>query len=962
VAKDNGYNEIISHLDHSGISDHPRFSELYIFREIDLLKTLLRMKTTSLLPVFLIVLHFSCKDTHAQQIPLPEHPRPDFMREAWVNLNGSWDFAFDPGDIGIEEAWDQGNHAFDRQILVPFPWGSALSEVEDGADIGWYQRTINVPEAWEGRRVFVTVGASDWETTVWLDGILLGKQQGGYVPFSFELTDHIRYGEQQHLVIRADDARREFTLFGKQGYGNARGIWQTVYLEARGRDYLDALHFTPDIERERVEVKAFLGEPAREGSRLELIIRTPEGPISQETVIPAGEKKVRLEVALPHPRLWSLEDPYLYEVEAILGEDSVNTYFGMRKISVVNLPGTDMRYVALNNEPVYLQLALDQSYHPEGYYTFPSDLFIREEIMRSKSIGLNGIRTHIKVEVPRKLYWADKLGLLVMEDLPNSWGEPDDKMQAESEYTLRQMIRRDYNHPSIFSWVLFNETWGLFSTTGKDEEGNAIREYTRDTQYWVASMYYLAKSLDGTRLVEDNSVCCGRGHTETDVNSWHAYLPGWEWDDFLKNQSAQTYEGSTFNFEEGFRQGSQANINSECGNVWGYEGSTGDVDWSWDYHRMINTFRKYPRIAGWLYTEHHDVINEWNGYWRFDRSEKETGLGEIVQGMTLNDLHSPIYLSTGNEICRTVRGGETVEVPLFLSSMTAREVGPEIRISYELTLLNAIGEVEKGVSGEVGIPYAPWIQETLEPLRLVLPDADGLATLALYVSDGDGNILQRNFMHFEVRSDRRIQGYLVSSVPAAEYSGASWTGKTWEVMEGRKVNGTGEGYFEYHLPVPEDAAGKKIMEACFLIELSAKQLFVKDMESYQRDQDFMRGSVVASSANPNAYPMTDETLFPSEILVTIGDEEVLSALLPDDPADHRGVLSWHHQLKDRKLREAGSYGYLVRVPLDEKMVGDAIQKGALDIKIQTKGKGGIAVYGREFGRYPLDPSLVLRTE
>ncbi len=178
---------------------------------------------------------------------MPEHPRPDFQREHWQNLNGTWDFAFDARDNGIQEGWSEGGSAFDKTILVPFPWGSKLSGVKDEADIGWYQREIQVDQSWQGERIFVTIGASDWETSIWLDGTLLGKHQGGYVPFSFELTDHIKYGEAQKLVIRADDARRDFTLYGKQGYGNARGIWQTIYLEARGDVYLDALHFSPDI-------------------------------------------------------------------------------------------------------------------------------------------------------------------------------------------------------------------------------------------------------------------------------------------------------------------------------------------------------------------------------------------------------------------------------------------------------------------------------------------------------------------------------------------------------------------------------------------------------------------------------------------------------------------------------------------------------------------------------------------
>ena len=372
----------------------------------------------------------------AQDIPLPEHPRPDFQRDHWQNLNGRWDFAFDIRDEGIQQGWHEGKAPFGKTILVPFPWGSRLSGLQDETDIGWYRRDVMIDPGWQGKRIFLTVGASDWETSVWLDGILLGSHQGGYVPFSFELTEHVRYGEAQQLVIRADDARREFTLYGKQGYGNARGIWQTVYLEARGEAYLDALHFSPDIDHNKVIVAAYLDAAADRDLPLSLTITGPSGPLEQRAVIPAGPQRIRFGVDIPQPRLWDLEDPYLYEVKAVLEGDAERSYFGMRKVSVVNLPGTGYPYVALNNEPLYLQLALDQSYHPDGFYTFPSDQFMKDEILRSKSIGLNGIRTHIKVEVPRKLYWADKLGLLVMEDLPNSWGEPEEKMQAESEYTL----------------------------------------------------------------------------------------------------------------------------------------------------------------------------------------------------------------------------------------------------------------------------------------------------------------------------------------------------------------------------------------------------------------------------------------------------------------------------------------------------------------------------------------------
>jgi len=906
---------------------------------------------------YLCFLHITLS---AQDIPLPEHPRPDFERVQWENLNGEWAFAFDPKDMGLKNAWQNGHDSFDQKITVPFPWGSELSGVSDDADIAWYQRAIKVDESWKNKRTFITIGASDWQTTVWLDGQLLGKHEGGYVPFSFELTDYIKYGQAQKLIIRVDDARRDFTLYGKQGYGNARGIWQTIYLEARGKNYIEAVHFSPNLDSNYVAITAYLEAKALTDLPINIFIKANSQPIDYQMTFPKGKQKCTFVIDIERPRLWSLKDPFLHEAKIKIGDDKVKSYFGMRKISVMNMPNTEIPYIALNDEPIYLQLALDQSYHPEGFYTFPSDQFIKEEILRSKSIGLNGIRTHIKVEVPRKLYWADKLGLLVMEDLPNSWGEPDSLMKAESTYTLKKMIKRDYNHPSIFSWVIFNETWGLYTKMGMDNKGKPKYEYLPATQEWAASMYQLAKSLDPTRLVEDNSICCGRGHTETDINSWHVYLPGWEWDDYLKNLTENTYEGSSFDFEDGYVQGKQPNINSECGNVWGYTGSTGDVDWSWDYHRMINTFRQYPKVGGWLYTEHHDVINEWNGYWRFDRTEKHTGLGDIMEDMSLNDLHSAVYISTGNEICKTVKGGETVKVPLFLSSMTNWLHGDEIILKSELWHTNIIGETERIIQYQAKIPYAPYIQKEIKPIVLTMPKTAGVATLKLKVETKRGKILHRNFMHFEVKSDTKLSAKEIISVAAKDFSKAEWSKKQWDVLDGKKINGAGSGFFEYTFDIPDTLALPNYNSAYFLIEVSAKELFMKDIQAYNKDQDFMRGSKVSPSANPNSYPMTDDTKFPSKINVLMNDQAVFSATLADDPADHRGVLSWHHQLKDKKLREAGSYGYLLEIPISKEQLEVAVKNnGRLKIRLETEGEGGIAIYGKAFGRYMVDPTVVI---
>ena len=930
--------------------------------------------------VFTFVFLGSLEIMGQSKIPLPDHPRPDFSRSIWENLNGVWEFRFDPNDIGLDQNWHLGETKFDKKIIVPFPWGSNLSKVKDEGNIGWYSRVINVPSEWKTKKTFITIGASDWETTIWLDGKLIGEHRGGDVSFFFYFTPYLKYDSDQKLVIRVDDDagdpdkfKRGYALYGKQGYGNARGIWQTVYLESRGQDYIEAVHFTPDIDNKKVNVSTYLKNDSKNELPLSLKIKTDKGFINHDIKIKPGQQKRNFDIEIPNTRLWSLEDPYLYDVEVTFSDDAIKSYFGMRKISTEILPGTDYPYVALNNKPIYLQLALDQSYHPDGFYTFPSDNFIKEEILRSKSIGLNGIRVHIKVEVPRKLYWADKLGLLVVEDLPNSWGEPDELMRSESEYTLKEMIKRDYNHPSIFSWVIFNEQWGLYTKIdpedkkqNENEENAWSSKILPETYHWVTSMYYLAKSLDQSRLIEDNSLCCGGLHTATDLNSWHQYLPGFEWENYLKDQTEKNFKGGTHLYYDGFKQKNQPFLNSESGNVWGYKGSTGDIDWSYDYHAMINSFRKFPEVAGWLYTEHHDVINEWNGYWKFDRSEKYSGIEEIFDGMTLNDFHSPIYLSTGGEICLTVNGGEKIKVPLYISSMTPKDYGKELIIDYELTHLNSIADQAILESNQIKFEYKPWIQKNLSPLDLIMSKVSGLSKLKLTLKTSQGEILHRNFMHFEVKSDNKLNDVEIISVPAKSFSNSNWSKKSWLVFDGKKLNGTGTGLFEYEFEIPEKIKKRNHKDGFFIIEVSSKELYEKDKDENFKDEglDFMKGSKQSPSKNPNSYPMTDTKLFKSTIKVFVNDKYNREVTLIDDPADHRGILSWHNQIRSEEqfsstLNEAGSYGYLIKIPISRQEIEKSKSNGKLKIRLETKDQGGIAVYGKSFGRYPIDPSFVL---
>lgn len=905
-------------------------------------------------------------------IPLPEHPRPDFMRDQWINLNGWWNFTFDKDDKGEIEKWSENPESFTRKILVPFSWGSKLSGVPNEADIAWYSRKIEVPADWDGENVFIVIGACDWKTTAWLDGQLLGTNQGGYTPFEFEITPFLKKGQVQNLILKVDDTPHPFKLEGKQGYGEAKGIWQTAYLEARGKVWLKNLHFTPDIDKSLVQVRAYLNIPAPEDMTLK--IRFLNGSQTNPELvqkIKKGASEVMFQIPVEKMHLWGLDDPFLYDIQASLADkkgdtDKVTTYFGMRKISVVNLPGLNYPYVALNNKPVYLQLTLDQSYHPEGFYTFPSDEFMRDEILRSKRIGLNGNRIHIKVEVPRKLYWADRLGLLIMADVPNSWGEPDETQKKEWETAMRGMLARDYNHPAVFSWILFNETWGLFTTTDKEKRK---REYLPATQKWVSEMYNLAKQIDPSRLVEDNSAC-NYDHVITDMNTWHAYLPGYKWKEFLDNATQKTFEGSTWNYAGGNKQGRQPMFNSECGNVWGYSGSTGDVDWSWDYHIMMNEMRMHPKIAGWLYTEHHDVINEWNGYYKYDRSNKYTGLEDLVEGMTLKDFHSPMYIASEGDICRKAVTGQTLIIPLFASFMTDHDYGQNVFLKTELAGWDRIGRYETYSSDMVTIPFKPWENGKIMDIPVNMPSKPGLAILRFTLEDAAGNALHHNFMTFVVENETNVKSEYVSlngkradlvSFKPSSFTTSQWSGRQWNVLEGLKVNGTGHGFFEYSVTIPENINLSEKAYVSLILEASSKQLFGKDNPaSGKMGGDYMRGKgTFDNSLNPNSYPMTDESRFPGRVRIRVNGEAIGTFDLEDDPADHRGILSWYSQPRNNKLNEAGSYGYLLSANIPVSLISSKPGRiVTIRLEVDSALPGGLAIYGEKFGRYPLDPTLV----
>ncbi len=899
-------------------------------------------------------------------MPLPEHPRPVFQRAHWVNLNGPWAFALDPENIGERQGWSRGKTEFDQKIVVPYSWAAPLSGVKGNADVAWYQREIDIPLEWAGERVFFVVGASDWRTTVWLDGQQLGSHEGGYTPFEFELTSQVKPGGRYALVLRVDDAARPHKLEGKQGYGQARGMWQTPYLEARGGLAIGRLAFTPDVQNQRVALKAHLLDAARVSAEISLTC----GSLKTSAVVDKGVRELSLSLPIPNPRLWSLEDPHLYECEVVLAghdgkPDRVSTYFGMRTVGVVDLPGHGHPYVALNGRPVYLQMALDQAFHPTGFYTFPSDEFVREEVLRARRLGLNTLRVHVKVPLPRKLYWADRLGVLVMADVPNGWGEPDAALQKEHGHTWQQMLQRDFNHPSIFAWVLFNETWGLTHGTGN------AKTYTPQTQAWVQSVYQKAKQLDPTRLIEDNSPNLG-DHVATDINSWHNYLAGSAWNAHVADVVKQSFPGSNWNFVQGKQQGRQPLVNSEFGNVWGYDGNTGDVDFSWDYHEAINAFRRHPKVAGWLYTEHHDVINEWNGYFRFDRSEKYPGLSDLAPGMALSDFHSPMFVVVGEKLCETRKPNERVNVPVWTSFYDANAAwGKQLRLRTRLHGWDALGQPKQWDEQVRSFKTGPWHFEALAPLAVRMPSEPAVVVLSVRLETEAGVAISHNFTTFVVKADASAKARLasgqtlaISRVSVAAVQQAQFSGGHSFVLQDKKLNGLGNGFVKYNLAWPSALKpNDKIDSAVFLAEVSTRPQLGKD--SGQTDANlgsYMRGAGAHDpSLNSNSYPMTDTHLNPGAVNVWVNDVLAGRYDLPDDPADHRGILSWHAQAGNKRLAEAGTYGYRLQVPIPPQALDKARSQGAFEVRLEVAdGLGtGLAVYGAEFGRYPLDPTVVL---
>ncbi|GGH10738.1 glycoside hydrolase family 2 protein [Paenibacillus segetis] len=908
----------------------------------------------------------SVMNLECHNVPRSEHPHPHWQRLDWMNLNGQWSFSFDPGDEGISSQW-QSNYeiAYDSLITVPFSWVSPLSGIgSDSKGIGWYRRTLTWKPSVKDSRLFLRFGAVDYICDVWINGVHVGSHQGGYGSFEFEVTETWQVERENTIVVRVEDFDHDYQARGKQGYGEIRGIWQPVWLESRPQTYVKDAKFVTSIDG-KVEVTARI--IAYEAGTAELTLQFAEGSIlhSADLDLVAGENEIKSSFKVNNPQLWSPETPYLYEGELQLtgscGRDVVSTYFGIREIQTVRFDDRGYRWITLNGKPIYLNGTLDQSYHKTGYFTYPSDEEMRDEIYLMKRLGLNFVRIHIKPEEPRKLYWADKLGILVMEDMPCFWGNPDEKARTSYESEALEIIERDYNHPSIFSWVMFNETWGLKTDAkeaGVTADISQQSSYLPETQEWVREKYRWAKQMDPTRIIEDNSPC-NYDHVESDINTWHFYLNGY---DQLRNHLHEvvdkTFPGSDFNCIGGNVQSDAPLMNSECGNVWGIEGGAGDSDLAWHYRYMMNEFRKHDKLCGFVFTELRDVTNEFNGYYRLDGVGKDFGYDAFVPGMTIADLHSPDFIVLDAPPCQTLFYGEKTIVPLLRSSFSDQYHGQQLQVKWELWY-DDLGVRTVEACGNMQVDWDGYGVSSLSSLSLTMPAREAVAVLAVSLVNDANHTIMRNFITYDVRSGK-ADGVIGPQSGCIQIPVSSYTEQTfkqqWESIQGAKVSGGGEGHFIYEVTLPDPAEQTLIRDIEIIFEASSKRLLARNIEGGKVNDmgiGAMHGADAMVEYNPNTYYMTDEEVHPSRLNLLIDGKAIGSFDLPDDPADARGVLSWHYQPVQNKLDEAGSYGYLCKMRIPVQLTAELNFSRTFRLELQAE-VGGVALYGRNAGRYPFD--------
>lgn len=577
-----------------------------------------------------------------------DYPRPQLMRSAWQNLNGEWDFAFDEENRGVRENWQNGISK-QKKIQVPFSYETKASGIGDPAqhEVVWYQRNFSFAKK-EGKRSLLHFEGADFQTEVWVNGKAAGKHTGAYSRFSFDVTALLQEGENS-LVIRCQDSMSVEIPRGKQRwmrenyacwYVQTTGIWKTVWMEEVPEIYIGEVKLTPEIASGELQIEAKIvdeGGDEREEKPRELLLLSEaffDGKKigSVETAIHLGRASQRLSVLREDLfewglHLWTPESPALYDLKLTLMEqtsdekstlDEVVSYFGMREIRI------DHGNILLNNVPLYQRLILDQGYFEESGLTPPSVDALVLDIDRVKEMGFNGVRKHMKVEDERFLYLADVKGLLVWSEMAAHYRFSDAAVQ---EYTKEWMevLRQNYNHPSIITWTPFNESWGIPQV-----------ETERRQQHYTEAIYHLTKAFDPMRPVISND---GWEHTVSDIITLHDYEEDGErfLNRYLTHKEeilrTQLYHcGHKSAMANGYSYEGQPVILSEYGGIafadkqqgeWGYGNAVkSEEEFLLRLQKITSAIYQVPYIVGFCYTQVSDVEQEVNGLMRENRTYK----------------------------------------------------------------------------------------------------------------------------------------------------------------------------------------------------------------------------------------------------------------------------------------------------------------------------------------------------
>ena len=586
------------------------------------------------------------------------YPRPQLQRAQWQSLDGPWRFLFDddkryrrPGDIGT---WS-------RTIEVPYPPESQRSGIGDRGFHGrcWYQREFIVQP--DGGRIILHFGAVDYNARVWVNGTMVANHEGGHTPFSADITSALREdGEQTVTVMALDDPKELTKPRGKQDwqlephslwYPRTTGIWQTVWLERVPRTYIEKIRWTPHVEGFALTLEVrVVGDPS-EDLAIEVVLRHGERLLANDRYqVVDGEADRRIVISDPgiddfrNELLWSPERPTLLDAEIRLCRgreviDEFKSYTALRSVHILR-----DRFM-LNSRPYMLRMVLDQGYWPDTLLAAPDDDALRRDVELAKAMGFNGVRKHQKVEHPRYLYWADRLGLLVWEEMPSAYRFT----RTAIKRTVREwgeVIERDYSHPCVIVWVPFNESWGVPELT-------SIREH----RHAVEALYHLTKTLDSTRPVIGND---GWESSATDLIGIHDYDANV---DHIRSRYGQDTNaeqlfdrrrpGGRILTLDGYPHRGQPIMLTEFGGIayakspqpgakqtWGYSTVNSDEELAKRYRALLETVTQIPLFSGFCYTQFADTFQEANGLLCADRTPK-IPVEEIRRVTTLSRTHIP---------------------------------------------------------------------------------------------------------------------------------------------------------------------------------------------------------------------------------------------------------------------------------------------------------------------------------